>query len=108
MQLHSYEISENIARQFRELGITAISSITNNSNNKSLSNAGSNTFIVYPWVNAKALDKNEVSIKHVHDPLQLCSILKEAGFKDIKMIKPFSRNKKTDGNDKLVIYECRK
>jgi thiamine kinase-like enzyme len=59
---NSYEISENIARQFNELGIPAISSITNN--NKSLIDADGNTFIVYPWVNAKVLSKDEVSINH--------------------------------------------
>ena len=58
----SYEISENIACQFKEHGIPAISSMTNH--NKSLIDADGNTFIVYPWVNAKTLDKGEASVMH--------------------------------------------
>ena len=68
------------------------------------------TLCRYDLIEGNNIIKTEIENFRVrlHDPIQLCSILKEAGFKDIKMIKPFDRNKKPDSNDELVIYECRK
>lgn len=68
------------------------------------------TLCRYDLIDGNNIIKTEIENFQVrlHDPIQLCSILKEAGFKDIKMIKPFDRNKKSDSNDELVIYECRK
>ena len=57
-----YEITENIARQFVAHGIPAVSSIRKNG--KSLIDAGDNTFIIYPWLEAKSLDEDEISILH--------------------------------------------
>lgn len=38
----------------------------------------------------------------------LCGILREVGFKEVKLIKAFDRNKHPEKNDELVVYECRK
>ena len=94
---NSYEISENIARRFRELGIPAISSITNNS--KSLVDADSNTFIVYPWVNAKVLDKNEVSIKHAK---KIAAILAKMHLINLSLSEITKLKYETPSNDIII------
>jgi len=58
-----YELSERIAQQFGLHGIPSISGIEKEG--KFLVNSGDNTFIIYPWINAKILGKGEVKIFHV-------------------------------------------
>ncbi len=64
----------------------------------------------YDLIDGNNITKTEIENFQVrlHDPLQLSSILKEVGFTNVKMIKPFDRNKKPDNHDELVIYECGK
>lgn len=94
---NSYEISENIARQFSELGIPAISSITNN--NKSLIDAGNNTFIVYPWVNAKVLSKDEISINHAK---KIAAILAKMHLINLSLSEITKLKYETPSNDIII------
>ncbi len=54
----SYELSENIAKQFAENEIPAIVSLSKQG--KSLIEIEGNIYIMYPWMEAKDLDKDEV------------------------------------------------
>ncbi len=58
----SYEISERVARQFSTHGIPAISGIEKDG--KFLVDSENDTFLIYPWVEAKILDRNAVSTLH--------------------------------------------
>lgn len=64
----------------------------------------------YDLIDGNNIIKTEIENFQIrlYDPPLLCSILKKVGFKHIKMIQPFDRNKASDIHDKLVIYECRK
>jgi SAM-dependent methyltransferase len=44
----------------------------------------------------------------VYEPKELINILDECGFKNIKVIKAYDRNKSPDENDEAIVYECRK
>jgi SAM-dependent methyltransferase len=70
----------------------------------------STTLCRYDLIDGKNIIKTEIENFRVrlYDPLKLCSILEKAGFKNIKMIKPFDRNKEPDNHCELVIYECSK
>lgn len=59
-----YELSEQVAAHFSEQGIRAVSAIANAG--KHLIEVDKETYLVYPWVNARALDKDVISAKHGH------------------------------------------
>lgn len=44
----------------------------------------------------------------LYDPYALCSMLREVGFREIRLIKAFDCIKQADESDELIIYECRK
>ncbi len=50
----------------------------------------------------------EMRIRLYDDPKVLIDILKEIGFKDIKLIKAFDRSATPDKEDEVIIYECKK
>ncbi|WBV68636.1 hypothetical protein PGH46_17525 [Legionella pneumophila] len=58
--IRNYELSENIASGFIALGIPAVTAIEKSG--KHLFIINETGFLVYPWVNAKALDKDAVSV----------------------------------------------
>jgi thiamine kinase-like enzyme len=58
-----YELSEKIAQQFAIHGIPSISGIEKEG--KFLVNSDGDTFIIYPWANAKILGKDAVNVFHV-------------------------------------------
>jgi len=67
---NQYELTERIASTFKAHGIPAITSLTTK-DGLSLVDAGNHTFIAYPWIDAKALDSNEVSAQHTIKIAQL-------------------------------------
>ncbi len=50
----------------------------------------------------------EMKIRLYDDPEILIGILKEIGFKEIKLVKAFDRTRMPDKEDEVIIYECRK
>lgn len=50
----------------------------------------------------------EMKIRLYDDPEVLTALLKEVGFKEIRLIKAFDRSRTPDKNDEVIIYECRK
>lgn len=68
--VHIYELTEQIAYLFQQQGIPAISAIA--TENRHLVEIDKSAFLIYPWVEAKALDKNEISEKHA---LQIAALL---------------------------------
>jgi len=61
----NYELSECIASRFVALGIPAVSAIKNAG--QYLFMGDDTGFLVYPWVDAKALDQHAVSENHALD-----------------------------------------
>lgn len=72
-------------------------------------NVGS-TICRYELVDANTIIKTEIENIRVrlYEPASLEYLLKEIGFKDVKMIKAFSLNMKPDLDDEVIIYECKK
>ena len=65
----------------------------------------------YELVVMGQITQTEVEVFNVRlydDSSVLIDILKEVGFREIKMIKPCDRSIKPDENDSSVVYECRK
>lgn len=58
----NYELSEQVAAHFSEQGIRAVSAIANAG--KYLIEINKETYLVYPWVNAKALNQDVISGTH--------------------------------------------
>ena len=50
----------------------------------------------------------EMKLRLYDDPEALVALLKEVGFREIKLIKTFDRNKVAGKDDEVIIYECRK
>lgn len=50
----------------------------------------------------------EMKVRLYDDPQVLLDILKEIGFKEIKLLKAFDRTMVPGKNDEVIIYECRK
>lgn len=48
------------------------------------------------------------NVRIYDDPAILMNLLKEAGFKEIKMIKAFNRTAEPDNDDSSMVYECTK
>ncbi len=57
-----YETTENIASYFAQHGIPAVSAL--GAENKRLIEITGTTYLVYPWVEAKSLDRDEISPFH--------------------------------------------
>ncbi|MBI2790346.1 MAG: aminoglycoside phosphotransferase family protein [Gammaproteobacteria bacterium] len=68
--IHAYELTEQIAYLFQLHGIPAISAIS--TENHHLITIEKSAFLVYPWVEAKALDKDAISENHA---LQIAALL---------------------------------
>ncbi len=68
--IKNYELSEKIASRFSALGIPAVPAIENTG--QYLFMGGEIGFLVYPWVDAKALDQHAVSESHA---LKIAEIL---------------------------------
>lgn len=68
--ISAYELTEQISYLFQQQGIPAISAIS--SENHQLIEIEKSAFLVYPWVEAKALDKDAISEKHA---LQIAELL---------------------------------
>lgn len=79
--LQAYEITEQIAEQFKQQGIPAISAIKGH--DCYLSVIANTAFLVYPWVNAKALHKDVISQKHA---LQIASLLAKMHTLNLHMV----------------------
>lgn len=60
--VNNYELTENIAFQFSSLGVPAISAIE--FAGKHITNIDGTAFLIYPWADAQALDKDAISKKH--------------------------------------------
>jgi hypothetical protein len=50
----------------------------------------------------------EMKIRLYDDPEVFIALLKEVGFKEIKLIKAFDRTMVPGKDDEVIIYECRK
>jgi hypothetical protein len=50
----------------------------------------------------------EESTTRLYEPKILAETLKEAGFKDIRIIKAFNNTITPSGDDETIVYECRK
>lgn len=59
---HNYELSEQIARAFKAIGIDAIGAL--DYHGQYLFDCDHNSFLVYPWVNAATLTPNDISATH--------------------------------------------
>ncbi len=59
---HIYELTEQIARQFKQLGIPAITALA--IHDKHLIDINDSTFLVYPWSQATTLAINTISAAH--------------------------------------------
>jgi thiamine kinase-like enzyme len=68
--IKNYELSEKIASRFSALGIPAVHAVKNNS--QYIFMIDGTGFLVYPWVDAKALDQHAVSEHHA---LKIAEIL---------------------------------
>lgn len=65
----------------------------------------------YELVDSHHIIQTEVEVLKVRiydDSQELTNMLKEVGFKNIRIIKAFDRTKNPDGNDEAVVYECQK
>lgn len=65
----------------------------------------------YELVDRGKIVQTEVEVFNVRlydDPLILTDMLKEVGFREIKMIKAFDRSISPDEGDSSIVYECRK
>lgn len=65
----------------------------------------------YELVDKGQIVQTEIEIFNVRiydDPLVLISLLKDAGFREIKTIKAFNRSIDPDKGDSSIVYECRK
>lgn len=60
---NEYELTEMIAKEFQKQGIPTVASLTKDG--ASLVDAGENTFIVYPWVDAKMVCHEEITLPHI-------------------------------------------
>jgi thiamine kinase-like enzyme len=69
--IKSYELSEHIASRFVALGIPAVSAIEKSDNYLLIINGTG--FLVYPWVDAKALDKDAISIPQALEVARILS-----------------------------------
>jgi thiamine kinase-like enzyme len=70
--INNYELSERIASRFVALGIPAVSAMEKSGNYLFIIDGTG--FLVYPWVDAKALDQHAVSENHA---LKIAAILAE-------------------------------
>lgn len=68
------------------------------------------TICRYELIDENSLVNTEVEQLKVrlYEPDVLCGILREVGFREVKLIKAFDRNKHPEKNDELVVYECKK
>jgi len=64
----------------------------------------------YELIDGKNIINTEIeTLKfRLYEPEHLTKILKEAGFKNVKIIKAFDRNKTYGINDEVIVCECRK
>jgi hypothetical protein len=93
----NYELTECIAASFIKLGIPAVSAIEQNG--KSLIIIDGHGFLVYPWVHAKALDKDAISEKNaIHIP----TILAKMHLMDIDVPEITEPKFVVHGNDKIL------
>lgn len=65
----------------------------------------------YELVDRGQISQTEVEVFNVRvydDPLVLTDMLKEIGFREIKIIKAFDKSNGPDEGDSSIVYECRK
>lgn len=62
----------------------------------------------YELVEGTQIIKTEIEIFKVryYSNESMCQMLKEIGFKDVKLFKPFDRERTPDSEDEVVVYEC--
>ena len=68
------------------------------------------TICKYELIDGNVIINTEIeSFKvRLYEPDTLISMLHEAGFKDVRMIKAFDASQVPGQNDEVIIYECRK
>ncbi|MFA6501379.1 MAG: class I SAM-dependent methyltransferase, partial [Parachlamydiales bacterium] len=68
------------------------------------------TFCKYELIDEHTIIQTEIEKLQVrvYKPNELCSLIKEAGFKSVQMIKTFVSGAKPNTDDKVIVYECRK
>ncbi|HXH55022.1 MAG TPA: methyltransferase domain-containing protein [Gammaproteobacteria bacterium] len=76
----------------------------------SLENNVSRTICKYELVDGNDIIQTEVEIFNIrlYDSSQIIEMLTKAGFRDVKVFKPFDKFSKSDKNDELIVCECRK
>jgi len=64
----------------------------------------------YELVDHNSIIQTEIEIYKIrlYEPAELTTILKDAGFNEVKLIKAFNRNMDPEDNDEVIIFECRK
>lgn len=95
--IKNYELSERIASRFVELGIPAVCAIEKS--NKYLYIIDDTGFLVYPWVDAKALDKDLVSMPQA---LKVARIISKMHCIELKFEAMEEPEFDVHANDKLV------
>ncbi|HDV5710259.1 TPA: phosphotransferase [Legionella pneumophila] len=82
--IRNYELSENIASGFIALGIPAVTAIEKSGEHLFIINETG--FLVYPWVNAKALDKDAVCVSQALEIARILSKMHQIDlqFKEIE------------------------
>lgn len=93
----NYELTECIAASFIKLGIPAVSAIEQNG--KHLIIIDGHGFLVYPWVHAKALDKDTIAEKHA---IHISTILAKMHLMDIDVPEITEPEFAVHGNDKIL------
>ena len=75
-----------------------------------LQNNISTTFCKYELVDEHTIIQTEIEKLQVrvYEPNELCTLIKETGFKSVQMIKAFISGAKPNTDDEVVVYECRK
>lgn len=68
------------------------------------------TICKYELIDGHTIVKTEVEKFEIrlYEPKDLCTLLKEVGFRKVQMIKAFVPSSKPAENDEVVVYECRK
>jgi hypothetical protein len=68
------------------------------------------TICRYELIAGSSITKTEIETLQVYlyNPIVLSTLLKEVGFRKIKLIKAFEHDKKPGRNDEVIVYECHK
>ncbi|HAT6978099.1 TPA: phosphotransferase [Legionella pneumophila] len=95
--IRNYELSENIASAFVALGIPAVNAIEKS--DKHLFIINETGFLIYPWVNAKALDKDAVNASQA---LEIARILSKMHQIDVQFKEIDEAEFDIHKNDKII------